>query len=137
MLKADSIYDLFEENSNTRHIYQRYNQISKIYNGVLKKAEKEVGDSKILVFTYGGNMSISSEISNELFFKYPDKFIFVGKEKESKISFSVRGLGVKKIVSKMLEKIPNSIGGGHENACGLQIRAENLSLLKEKLNLTV
>jgi len=45
----------------------------------------------------------------------------------------MRGSNVKSILEKILKKLENASGGGHEDAVGARIRTEDLERFKELL----
>ena len=131
LIKAKSAHDILEENYHTRQLHKRYNEINKTYKKLLDKAETQVKkNEKLIFFTYSGNISISSEISNELFFKYREKFIVVAYKRPGKINISIRGKNAKQITEKTVKKIEGGTGGGHELATGAQIPSDKLDEFK-------
>ena len=88
---------------------------------------------KILFFQYGGDLSISSDLSNELSYKYPNKIIVVAYITGIKANISVRGKSVRKKILKAIEGIEGATGGGHEDAVGAQIRVDDLEKFRERL----
>ena len=78
-------------------------------------------------------MSISSELSNELCYLFPEKIIIIIRINGLAANISARGKGIRKIVLKAIENIPDSRGGGHENAVGGQMKAEDVGKFKENL----
>ena len=133
LIKAKSPYDILEENYHTQAIHKRYNEINKIHQKIIKKAEATADKGKLLFFTYAGDTSISAEVSNELFFKYPDKFIVVAYRRPEKINISIRGKNAKSITEKVVSKIKGAVGGGHEQATGAQIPEDKLDEFKKEI----
>lgn len=120
-----------KENSTFRH---KYNEIKKKYNSLLERAEKY---GKMIILEYGGELSISSELSNELSFNYPDKLIAVIYKKGTLSNISLRGKNAKKILEKVLKDLKGASGGGHEEAVGARIRTEDLATFKKALEESV
>ncbi|MFZ5955205.1 MAG: DHHA1 domain-containing protein [Nanoarchaeota archaeon] len=133
LTRANNIYDILEENKSTRQLYYRFNQLNKIYENLIKKAESFSKSSKLLFFTYSGEMSMSCEISNELAFRHKNKIIAVAFKKQEKANVSIRGKNARSLTLKALEGIENSSGGGHEQACGAQVPIDKLDEFKENL----
>ncbi len=129
LLKANGLYDVFEENSKTKSFHKRYNEINKIYQRLLSKT-KEEGEN-LVWFSYSGDMSISSEIANELYFKNKKKFIVVAYKRYDKVNISIRGKKAKKVLEAVMDKMPEVSGGGHEEACGASVPLDRLDEFKQ------
>ena len=135
LMKINSPYDVLEENSKNFTMHHRFNHINLKYEKLLKKAEI-VGKTsgKILFFQYGGDLSISSDLSNELSYKYPRKVIVVVYVSGVKANISIRGKNIRDLVLKSIEGLENATGGGHEDAVGAQVKIEDLEVFRENLN---
>jgi single-stranded DNA-specific DHH superfamily exonuclease len=131
LLKLESPVLILEERENNS-ILQRFNQINKKYLKILEKA-KRFSRGKLLFFQYGGDLSISSDLSNELSYIYPEKVIVVAYLKSTKANVSLRGENVRKLTLEAIKGIENATGGGHENATGATLPIEDLLRFKEKL----
>ncbi len=129
LLKVKSPYEILE---GSNKILERYNQINKKYSKLIEKARKESDESKLLYFQYGGDLSLSGDIANELQYRFPDKIILVAYMRGSKANISLRGNNVKEITEKALEGLEAS-GGGHENATGAKVNIEDLPEFKERI----
>ena len=117
---------------------KKYQEIRKKYDSLLNKALKQK-DEKLIFFSYAGDLSISSEISNEVHFRNPKKIIVIAYKKGAVCNVSLRGKNVRKILEKILPLLENSSGGGHEDAVGARINTSDLdkfkNLLKRELNI--
>lgn len=134
LMKAKNIHDVFEENHLTKQLHYRYKQLNEIYEKLLGRAEEGFDvDSKVLLFEYGGDTSMSSEIANELCFKHKDKFVVVAYKRNDKVNISIRGEDAKKLTLKLIEGIDGATGGGHEKATGAQVPEDNWEEFKERL----
>jgi single-stranded DNA-specific DHH superfamily exonuclease len=111
---------------------RKYREILKKYQILLDKAKRLSGE-EILFFNYGGDMSISSDISNELCYLYPDKVVAVAYTAGPFTNISLRGTGVKKILEEILPLMDGATGGGHDNAVGSRIGTKDLERFKEEL----
>ena len=134
LIKVNGPYDILEESKKNLAINKRFSDIEKKYNILFEKAKtaaKKPG--KILYFQYGGDLSISSELSNELGYTFPEKIILVSRVNGSTASFSARGKGIRKMVLKAIEDIPDSRGGGHEDAVGGKMKTEDLKKFIDNL----
>ena len=122
MFNIKSPYDLLEENPRTRQLHKRYSELNEIYERQIKKALGEMDESKeVLLFSYSGHISMSSEIANKLYYLYPKKMVIVCFKKPEKINISIRGVGALKLTNKIVEKVGGAMGGGHEEATGAMV----------------
>ncbi|MBI5148560.1 DHH family phosphoesterase [Candidatus Pacearchaeota archaeon] len=130
-----SVYELFEEDKDkTKKIYKRYKQINAKYSALLEKAKSLVKNSKkLFLFKYSGDLSISGELSNELFYLFSPKVIAVAyiKGEEAKISLRAKS-NIRDIAVKVAEELGGR-GGGHEQACAVSVPVSELSKFKEKV----
>jgi len=125
-------YEVLDE-SRAKSLLHRFNQVNSKYSKLVEKA-KRFARGKVLFFQYGGELSLSADIANELFFLYPDKVIVVAYLKGSKANVSLRWKkDVKKITLKSIEGLEGATGGGHEHATGAQISIEDLPKFKERI----
>ncbi len=131
--KANSVQDILEENSKTKQLHYRYNQINKEYKKILEKAEAQDKKDKLLFFTYTGPMSMSSEISNELCFKHKNKIIVVAYKKQDYVNISMRGENVAELTEKAIKGFEGASGGGHKNATGARVRIDDFDKFKKKV----
>jgi single-stranded DNA-specific DHH superfamily exonuclease len=124
LMKIKDVYDIMHENKQNKEFHLRANQLTKIYDKHIEKAENNLTDEKLLVYTYSGDTAMSSELANGIYFKHKNKFIVVAFRKQDKLNASIRGKSAKKILAKIIKKMPFVTGGGHEEACGAQIPTE-------------
>ncbi len=128
LMKVKSPYDVLEESSKNRTMHERFNHIFTKYQKFLSKAISlaDEHEEKTFFFQYGGDMSISSDLSNELSYRYPSKTIVVIYIAGIKANISVRGKKVKDKVLKAISELDNATGGGHDDAVGATVRIEDL-----------
>jgi single-stranded DNA-specific DHH superfamily exonuclease len=142
LMKAQSPYEVLQENSKNYTMHKRFNEIESKYQKLLKKAiqiGKKPDGKKVLFFQYGGDLSISADISNELNYLFPNKIIVVTYVKGIKANISMRGKKAREILLKAIEGLENASGGGHEEAVGGQVKIEDFEKFREnveKLNLS-
>ncbi|MEK6847711.1 MAG: DHHA1 domain-containing protein [Nanoarchaeota archaeon] len=134
LMKAKSPYEILEENPKNQSLHKRYSQIDSKYQRLLRKAVS-LGKKtdKLLFFQYGGDLSISSELSNELSYLFQDKVVVVAYIKGAKANISTRGEKIRDLFLKSIEGFEGATGGGHENAVGGQIKIEDLERFRENL----
>ena len=132
LIKCKSPADVALEIETSKSFGKKYRELSKKYNLLLEKAKKEEKE-KMVFFNYGGDLSISAEISNELSYLYPGKVIVVGYVFGPFINVSMRGNNVKAILEKVLSKLENASGGGHRDAVGARIQSKDLEKFKTEV----
>ncbi|MDO8623050.1 MAG: DHHA1 domain-containing protein [archaeon] len=134
LIQIKSPYEVLEENQKNFSMHNRFKQIDGKYQKLLKKAYSvEKNSKKILFFQYGGDLSISSDIANELSYKFPNKVVVVAYISGVKANISVRGKKIREIVLKSIEGLENASGGGHEDAVGAQIKVEDIEKFRNSL----
>ncbi|MDD5700190.1 MAG: DHHA1 domain-containing protein [Candidatus Nanoarchaeia archaeon] len=132
LMKAGTPYEVLEDSSLNHTMHARFEQVESKYKKLLGKAIKIGKESKeILFFRYGGELSISADLSNELVYRFPKKVIAVAYVTGIKANISVRGKGVRDKVVESIKDLSGATGGGHENAAGAQMKAEDLGKFME------
>lgn len=135
LLIAKSPYEILNDTSKTHTMFQRFKQINSKYKKLLKKAELvEKHSKKILFFQYSGDLSISSDLSNELSYKFKEKNIVVLYIKGNKANISARGKNIKHFLLKSIEGLEGATGGGHDDAVGAQIKVEDIEKFRNNMN---
>jgi len=132
LVETKTPYEILEENTKNQ-IYQRFKQINVKYQKYVSRAE-QIGkkSDNVLFFIYAGQFSLSADIANELFFKFPNKLIAVCYRNGEKINISMRWKkNVLKVTSKVVKKIEGATGGGHKHATGATISARDLEKFKK------
>lgn len=134
LFKAKTPHDILEENKQTKQLHKKYNELNKFFNKQIEKAESNFNQkSKILFFSYAGNTSMSSEISNKLYYNHKNKLIVVAFKHPEKINISIRGDNALKITKQAIANIENSTGGGHEKATGAMIPVDKFEQFKQNI----
>ena len=128
---------LNQSSSQGKFIYKKYMQIDELYQPLLKdfleKVENEKG--KLVVYIYGDDkMSFTSDLSNEAIYRFPDKVILIAREKNGDMKCSMRSSKIllPQIVQKALAGL-NGYGGGHEHACGINVRKDDFEEFVKRL----
>lgn len=132
LIKVKTPYEVLEESSENYTMHQRFNQINSKYQNLLEKAKNKISNN-LLFFKYGGDLSISADLANELCYIFPEKFVVVVYDSGIKANISARGKNVREIILKAIEGLKDSTGGGHEYAVGARIKTEDLDKFKERL----
>src|SRR3989344_156776 len=134
LLVAKSPYEVLDESTKNFSMHSRFRQIDNKYQRLLKKAEEvEKASKNLLFFQYGGDMSISADLSNELSYRYPKKIVVVVYITGVKANISARGKNVKEPILKSISGLDNASGGGHDDAVGAQIKVEEIEKFRESL----
>jgi len=121
LIQSKGPYDLLEENHHTYTFHKRYAELNTFYKKQVEKAEKADPSSPIILFTYSGDTSMSSEIANRLYYNHKEKLIVVAYQRPDKINVSIRGKNALHITKELTKNIPGSTGGGHAEATGAMI----------------
>lgn len=119
-----------------KYVYKKYMTIKKQYDDVLEPGLKVKPENGFLIYIYHDNkMSFTSEISNELLFRNPKKVIIVGREKNGEYKMSIRTKD-KKIPEALTKSLSGleGYGGGHENACGVNIKKIDFDVFVQRLS---
>ncbi len=134
LLKVKSPVEILKESSENAKIHQRYRQINSVYLRILERAKKTARNSKGLVyFEYGGELSLSSNLANELSYRFPGKVVIVAYVKGASANVSVRGqVNVREIGLGILSGIDGATGGGHKHAIGAKMGAGDLKRLRDR-----
>jgi len=132
--KVNSPQDLLQVNTQTFSIHKRFEQINNKYHMLLSKAiEVGTNSKELLFFQYGGDLSLSADLSNELCYKFPDKIIVIAYMKHIHANVSLRGKNVRELTLKAIESFEQATGGGHQDATGAKILIEDLQQFRQNL----
>lgn len=121
------------QDSKKNFMLERFLQINSKYEKLVEKAKLSAGRGKLVYFQYGGDLSISAEIANELSYLFLDRIIVVAYLSGTKANLSLRGKNIKEITLKAIEGIEGARGGGHKDATGAQMNVEDLPRFKENV----
>jgi single-stranded DNA-specific DHH superfamily exonuclease len=127
LTRINSPEEILEETTEQgKFLMKKFRKIDVEYEKMLSEAIKGVKkEDPLLVFVYEDNkISLTGELSNELLYRYPEKIIIIARHHggDMKTSFrSHKSIYVRDIVEKAIAGI-NGRFGGHENACGGQIK---------------
>ncbi len=126
LTRIESPYEILDRlTPEGRLIYKRFEQTNKLYGPLLNDALKAAKStkSKIIVFKYEDDKSsFTSDLSNEIIYNFPDKIVFICREKGEEVRCSLRSSKI--IMPPLIEKCLVGLkgyGGGHEHACGLNV----------------
>ncbi len=132
LCSAKEPHEILDE-SKSRTILQRFKQVNNKYSQLVDKARNFV-KGNMLFFQYGGDLSLSADIANELFFLFPDKIIVVAYIKGAKANISLRWKkDIREATLNAIKGLEGATGGGHEHATGAQVSVEDLPKFRENL----
>jgi hypothetical protein len=131
MMKIKEPVDILEENAGTKQIQKRYSEINSKYQQLMEKARSQEGE-KIIYFQYGGSLSLSANLANQLSYEFPEKIIIVVYLRGDVANLSLRGPGdIRKLTLDAIQGIEGATGGGHEGATGAKMCVSDLPRFKE------
>ncbi|MBR9690233.1 hypothetical protein GOV08_00965 [Candidatus Woesearchaeota archaeon] len=116
---------LIHESPRTKLLFKWFTPMEHEYRKML--SEVDTKDKKMILHIYGETkVSFTADISNELLYKYPDRIIIIGREKngEMKLSFRSTKVALPPIIKKALDGV-EGYGGGHTNACGGNVKKKD------------
>ena len=136
LTRIESPYEILnKETARGRFIFKNYEKIKKIYDELLEQGIKKATKENLLVFIYPDDKtSLTGDLSNELLYKFPDKIIIVGREKNDEVKMSIRSKNI--VISSILEKALIGLegyGGGHEYACGANVKERDFKEFIERI----
>ena len=125
MTRIKTPYEILKQETPAgKFIYKKFEKVDKEYQALLKKALKQKSKDKLLIFHYlHGKISLTKDIANELLHRNPDKIIIIAREKSDEMKMSIRSKT--KIIPPILKKALADVegyGGGHEYACGANVK---------------
>ncbi|MFH1641499.1 MAG: DHH family phosphoesterase [Nanoarchaeota archaeon] len=135
LTRIENPYEILDQKSSQgRFIYNKYSKINKQYIEIIDEAKKQNSDDKILVYTYSDDkMSFVGDIANELMHLFKTKLIIVGRKKDDEVKMSLRygSMLLPKLI-KALEGV-EGYGGGHEYACGANVKTKDFDRFVQNL----
>ena len=135
LTRVESPYDiLYGTTSQGRFIFKRFEHVNEKYVALLEQALAKPSRSMFFVFRYAEDQwSFSSELSNELAYRFPRKVILVCREKNGSYKCSIRSRDkpILPVLQKVLPEVGGS-GGGHEYACGAVVPSDNFEVFLKR-----
>ncbi|HIH42386.1 TPA: DHH family phosphoesterase [Candidatus Woesearchaeota archaeon] len=142
MTRLESPYEIIHQTtSRGKYLFKRAEELDKDYRKLLAEALNFVDkqDSKLIVFKYKHqNYSFTKELANEVLYRFPDKHLIIGREKNGEVKCSLRGsdLNLPPLVEKALQGV-DGFGGGHEHACGVNLNVSDFDKFVENFKQAV
>ncbi|HIH23928.1 TPA: hypothetical protein HA251_02740 [Candidatus Woesearchaeota archaeon] len=127
LTRIESPYEILQQTtSRGRFLWKKYERLAAGYDRMLAEAKAtaaETPESNILKYLYtDDSMTFTSELSNELLIRYPNRIILVGRKHDGNVKCSTRSKDIEMptIVTESLKGC-EGYGGGHRNACGIVV----------------
>ncbi|RMF06633.1 hypothetical protein D6764_01835 [Candidatus Woesearchaeota archaeon] len=125
--KIKSAEELLEGKSREAALLKkRFEPVYERYQALLKEALDEKPQDGLVVHLYSDDKwSFTKEVSNEMFYRNPDKMIVIGRERNGSVKLSLRWAGN---IPEILEEAISGLearGGGHEHACGVVVSKDD------------
>lgn len=142
LTRIKSPYEILNQTTpRGKYLFKKYQKLASKYENLLQRAKKSFDKKEqILIFTYvDDQMSLTSDLSNELLYQYPEHLIMVARIHGGEYKYSIRSAG-KYEIPPMLEQAFKGVrgyGGGHTYACGACVKEEEnekfIAALKEQV----
>lgn len=132
LFNVKSPSEILVENDSNLKIFKRYEEINAVYIKLLERAKRVSRNArKVVFFQYGGELSMSADLANELSYRFPSKIIIVAYVKGSIANVSIRGKNVRDKTLRAIKEIEGAMGGGHEHATGAKMSLSDLPKLRK------
>ncbi len=127
-------YEILEQStSQGKYIWKQFQKFDKIYKNIYESID--MSDKKMVVHNYAeSKTSLTSDLSNEVLYHNPNKFIIICRENNGEMKCSLRSSKYKVLpkLKKALKDI-NGYGGGHEYACGCNVPKRDFKEFVERI----
>jgi nanoRNase/pAp phosphatase (c-di-AMP/oligoRNAs hydrolase) len=134
LTRIEEPYEILNQTtSRGNFLYKKFLSVNEKYEEI--KSTIVVTDDNFIIFRYYDNkLAISSMLSNELLFMYPEKITIIAREKNDEMMLSLRSAKIV-IVDKLQRALEGirGYGGGHDLACGACIKKEDFDKFIENL----
>ena len=126
---------LKQTSAQGKFVYKKYETVNKEYEALLSSvSEKDVKGNIVLFSYHEKSTSFTSDLSNELLFKFPNKVILICREKSGEMKCSMRGAAydLPQLIHSSLEGL-DGYGGGHKHACGVCVKVKDFPTFLERV----
>lgn len=125
---------LEQTTSEGNYLWKKMMKINEEYEQLLSEAQENVDISEFLIFKYTEKQtSFTSDLSNELLYRHPEKIILICRNKSGEMKCSVRS--TKHALPERINKAMVGLqgyGGGHTHACGACVKEEQFEEFLER-----
>jgi nanoRNase/pAp phosphatase (c-di-AMP/oligoRNAs hydrolase) len=128
---------LEEKTSQGRFVVRRFEKVNVHYENLINSVTDKNVCGNVVEFMYTEKQwSFTSDLSNELLYKYPGKVIMVCREKSGEFRCSLRS-DKHKLPDKINKALTglDGYGGGHDLACGACIKSHHFKKFKERFKM--
>ena len=142
LTRIETPYEILNQTTpRGKYLYKKYARLATKYEGLLHRAKSALEpDSPVLLFLYEDeSMSLTSDLSNELLYQYPERFIVIARKHGGEYKYSLRSGGryeIPPIMGKALQGV-DGYGGGHTYACGASVKEKDnekfLAVIREEI----
>ncbi len=124
---------LEQKTSQGKYLWKWFSEVNMVYEEL--KRSVTATDNSLIFFVYTEDkMSFTSDLSNELLYKYHDKTILICRQKGMDMKCSIRD--TKKVLPSAIQKSLTGLtgyGGGHDHACGICVNINDFNVFLERL----
>jgi len=133
LIESESPYDILGDSKKMINTNKRFEYIEKRREKLISQAIRDFDNEEVLFFKYGGDMSISADLANELMYRFPNKTVIVAYIRGANVNISARGDNVKDLILSSISSIEGASGGGHRDAVGAQMGLDNLDFFEKRV----
>jgi len=133
LIKCTSPSEVLADVVGNAQFRNTYEKLNSKYNSLLEQALL-CKQGSLVFFSYGGDTSMSSQLSNELVYRFSDCVIGVAYTNAGITNISLRGDNIRDMLARILPKLTNATGGGHPKAVGARIQSTELPKFRELLS---
>ena len=138
LTRIKSPYEILDQSSSQgKYIHKQFTKVNAMYEEL--KNSIKITDDPLILYNYEHNKtSLTSDLSNEILYENPSKFIIISRFRNGDHKCSLRSTKyeVLPILKKALEGL-SGYGGGHLHACGANVPERDwkqfLENIKEQL----
>ena len=125
---------LGQTSARGRFLWKKYHKLALPYETELERAKNTPPMDTLLCYEYDNEeMTFTSELSNELLIRFPDKVILVARKHDGSYKCSLRSkfLEIPPIIDTCLVGL-EGYGGGHKHACGLVVAQKDWAVFLDR-----
>jgi hypothetical protein len=129
LTRIETPYEILNQTtSRGKFLFKRYAHLASKYEALLLRAKNAAQQGHILLFIYeDDSMSLTSDLSNELLYLFPEHLILIARRHNGEYKYSLRSAGkyeIPPMLAKALKGV-DGYGGGHTYACGACVKEKD------------